>query len=209
MKEYTTYLFDLDGTLVDSLESLYFVFIESFKQMGIKCEKHEVQPFLRQALTKTYVEKGGDIKDIYTFAKWIDLYLITDETVKKNKIYSEVKSSLEVLINKGKTLGVVTSNDRNHAINVLKHVGLPIEYFKVIVGNKETSKHKPNPEPILKALELLDIKDKDSVVYVGDALDDMICANNSNISHILIDRNNEYLDYKEEKIKDLGGLINE
>ena len=77
--------------------------------------------------------------------------------------------------------------------------------FSLIVGNQETKRHKPFPDPILKALKLLDI-DKNKVCYVGDGLDDMRCATSAEVTPILLDRIGEYDDEKHIKIKSLNEL---
>ena len=82
------------------------------------------------------------------------------------------------------------------------------DFFKEIVGNKEAPIPKPNPQPILKALEMLNYQgDKKDVCYVGDSLNDCLAATNAGITPILLDRDNEYPDTKYLRIRSLNELL--
>ena len=129
------------------------------------------------------------------------------DVLKATKAYDEVKEVLKELHNRGKKLGIVTSNNKKHVGDVLDFLGIDRNYFQIIVGNQETKKHKPNPDPILKAMELLGIDDKSKVTYVGDGLDDMRSAKNAEVTPILVDRLNEYKDECDIIIDDLNGLL--
>ena len=75
----------------------------------------------------------------------------------------------------------------------------------MIIGNGDTKKHKPNPDPIYKALERLNIS-KAGVCYVGDALDDKNTAINAGIGAVLLDRQQEYLNETGDVIRSLDEL---
>ena len=103
----------------------------------------------------------------------------------------DIFSNLLRLKNEGATLGIVTSNNVKHVREVLHFLNFPQNLFDVIVGNQETTKHKPYPDPIYKALEVLNIS-KDGACYVGDGLDDKKAAINAGVGAVLLDRQNEY-----------------
>jgi pyrophosphatase PpaX len=63
---------------------------------------------------------------------------------------------------------------RGGALKGLRLVGLE-ESFEAIVGSDEVANPKPHPEPVLKALALLDAA-PDSAVYIGDSRHDMECG---------------------------------
>ena len=67
MKNYKIYLFDFDGCLVDTVESLEYVFIQSFADYGLTVQKEEVPQFTRQPLPVSYSEKGGDMNKYEEF----------------------------------------------------------------------------------------------------------------------------------------------
>ena len=78
------------------------------------------------------------------------------------------------LKDEGRKLGIVTAKRRQTV--ELAFARLPIEHlFEAVVGGDETERHKPDPEPLLLALERLDAQPEDAV-YVGDAPFDVKAA---------------------------------
>ena len=207
MKEFDTYLFDFDGTLVDSQESLTKVFEGAYGVVGVKVDPNYVLRLMRIPLFQGYEELNAPKGREKEFGDEIIRLLDDEEILKLTKTYLEVKEVLRELKENNKTLGIVTSNNKKHVKEVLKFVELDDNLFSVIVGNQETRKHKPYPDPILKALEILNIS-KDKVCYVGDGMDDMRCAINAGVTPVLVDRLNEYNDESLETINNLNGLVN-
>ena len=206
MKEFDTYLFDFDGTLVDSQDSLFLVFSGAFSKVGVSVTKDDVLKLMRCSLRTGYDEMGAPNDDISyeLYASEIVRLLDDPDVLKVTKTYSDTKEVLTSLKTKGKTLGIVTSNSRKHVLEVLHFIGLDKSFFSIIVGNGETKKHKPNPDPIYKGLELLGISSKERVCYVGDALDDVRTAVNAGVTPILVDRLDEYSGVTELEITDLN-----
>ena len=207
MEEFNVYFFDFDGTLVDSRDSLLAVFKRAYKSVGIEVGDEHILRLMRVQLQQGYRELGApeDEESVKVFADEIIRLLDVPEITELVKNYEDVKQALFVLKSMGKTLGIVTSNNQKHVRDVLRHLGIDENLFSVIVGNKETKLHKPNPDPILKALEILNISNE-GVCYVGDGLDDMACAVNANVYPILLDRLDEYGDSNHVVIKTLDEL---
>lgn len=208
MKDFDVYLFDFDGTLVDSHDSLKLVFDGAYSAVGVKVPEGYVLRLMRCSLQQGYKELNGpeDPEQFKIYASEIVRLLDVPEVLKLTKEYKETREVLTKLKNNGKLLGIVTSNSKKHVREVLHYIGLDENLFSVIVGNQETVKHKPNPDPILKGLELLGVS-KNQACYVGDALDDVTSANNAEVTPILIDRRNEYSLVCEYQIRDLTGLL--
>ena len=78
------------------------------------------------------------------------------------------------LRDEGRRLGIVTAKRRQTV--ELAFARLPIEHlFEVVVGGDETERHKPDPEPLLLALERLHARPEEAA-YVGDAPFDIKAA---------------------------------
>ena len=209
MKDYDLYLFDFDGTLVDSLKSLIDVFALSFRAIDIEIDPNNVQRYMRIPLEETYAEMNAPWERADEFEKAIRFYLNDIEVLKKTEIYPETKYFLEALLEKGKRFGIVTSNNEKHVLDVLNLFNIPSDWFCIFVDSDKVRETKPSPKPLLFALEELGYLDKkDKVVYVGDGMNDMVSANRSGIDAILIDRLNEYSDSEADyRVHDLFDII--
>lgn len=199
LNEFDIFLFDFDGTLFDTLESSIYVFEEAYKHIGIKVNHDEVLGYTREPIPNSYKRLVGSMVGYPSFIQDIDNLVHSQKVVDMTKIYSETAEILKFLKANKKIVGIVTSNSKKHVIDILNKFGLT-SYFDVIVGNKEAPNPKPSPEPILKALELLGEHNKEKVVYIGDALNDAIAATNAGVTPILLDRLNEFSEYKQYRI---------
>ena len=205
MKKFDVYLFDFDGTLVDSRDSLEMVFKGAYGAVGVEVDSDYIIRLMRIPLQQGYKELDGPMDRIDLFCSEIIRLLDDKEVLKKTKPYPDVLESLNRLHKEGKVLGIVTSNNARHVKDVLNFLGIDKDLFKIIVGNEETKRHKPYPDPVLKGLELLEEK-PDRVCYVGDGLDDMTSASIAGVAPVLLDRRNEYKDEPYITIKTLKEL---
>ena len=194
MKTIETYLFDFDGTLVDSHDSLVEVFHGAYASVGVDVPEGYVLRLMRIPLIQGYEELGAPMNQeaMNIFEKNIRALLDAEFVLKLTKTYEDVLPTLKKLKSKGKQLGIVTSNNVKHVKDVLRFLNFDEKMFDVIIGNDDTEKHKPNPEPIYKAMELLSLNDKSKICYVGDALDDKKAAINASVTPILLDREGIY-----------------
>ena len=209
INEFDIYLFDFDGTLVDTHESLHRVFSLAYASVGIKnITSEQVLRLMRIPLFQGYEELNGpkDEASIKLFGDEIIRLLDDEKVLALSKSYEDVLPTLITLKERGKKLGIVTSNNIKHVKDVLRFIGIEEEMFDVYIGNQQTKKHKPNPDPILKALELLGAT-HERVCYVGDAIDDMRCAVNARVGPILLDRDDSQSEAPYPRIKTLEGLL--
>ena len=198
MNKYSYYLFDFDGTLVDSLKANERVFVEAFASIGIKINPHDVLEYTRKPIPETYRELNANEEDWQKFADNI-LKLVNDEvTIKLTEIYDDTFDTLLDLRMQEASLSIVTSNNVKHVKDILKKFNMHEMFFDAYVGNKEAPIPKPNPQPLNVALKMLSYKgDLKDVVYVGDAMNDVLAAKAAGITPILLDRDDIFSDGKD------------
>ena len=93
--------------------------------------------------------------------------------------YPNAKQTIEYLKKQGCKIGIVTSKMKDVASYHLKLTNL-FEDVDVIIGYEDAENHKPHPDPILKALALLDAKKADTI-YIGDHENDIKAAKKAGI----------------------------
>lgn len=177
---YNCIIFDIDGTLLDTeiavLSSLQkLVFEELNKNLNFD--------ELRFALGipgEVTLNKLGITNILDCNEKW-NKYL--KEYFHHVKVFDDIKDTLTKLNEIGILTGIVTSKTKEEFLNDF----VPFElnnYFKFVVCADDTEKHKPNPDPILKFIELSGAN-KSKAIYIGDTKYDMDCAFGAGIDFAL------------------------
>lgn len=178
MNKFKYILFDLDGTLIDStpliIESFKYTFLNHFDEVK---KDEELYAYLGIPLRAPFETLYPDmVEDL------LDTYRSFNENKHDNYIgvFRGINGILEKLREKGIVLGVVTSKKRHLAMRGLRLFELD-KYMSIFVTPEDTEKHKPDGEPILKALEMAGIKDRNLALYVGDSTYDILCAKNAGV----------------------------
>ena len=208
MQEFKLYLFDFDGTLFDTLPSSKYVFLMAYKNIGISIKEEDVLAWTREPIPNSYARMGAPQELFDSFMKDIDKYVNSQKSVDLIEIYDDTYDTIIDLKMLEADLGIVTSNNVHHVRDVLKKFDMQSGFFNVLVGNQEAPNPKPSPEPILKALEMINFKgDKKDVCYVGDSFNDCLAAINAGVVPILLDRDGEYANSPYQTIKSLAELL--
>lgn len=201
--KYDLILYDLDGTLIDSVPAIMNSFKMAYTQVLGKCERSDED--LMSYIGKPLVE-SFKMHDEATAQKLFDTYLdincgmLRDDLV---EMFPNVMDGIIKLNSMGVNQGVVTSKKFESADITMKIKGL-YEFMTCNVFNEDTSIHKPEAQPLLCAAAKAGIKDMSRVLYVGDALADGLCAKNAGADFVLVDWS--MMD-KESIIEQCGGRI--
>jgi pyrophosphatase PpaX len=168
-------LFDLDGTLIDSIGLI----LGSMRYAFTKCDA--AAPSDEEWLTgvgtplRTMFERYA--QDDLAVDRFIAAY--REHQVANHdrcvRCYDDVPHVLAKLKVRGHPLAVVTSKTTSLAERGLALVGI-MQYFETIVGCDSCGRHKPHPEPVLTALERLGYEPSEAV-FVGDSVHDMEAGN--------------------------------
>ena len=164
-------LFDLDGTLLDTLELLLDSMRHAFAERDGRAPTTGewiagIGTPLRMQL-RPFAESDEEVEQIVTRYRGYQL-AHHDRLL---KCYDDVVATLDLLHSRGHPLGVVTSKMNDIMHRGLEHVGIG-HLMSVAVGCDSCTRHKPDPEPVLVALKELRYEPHEAV-YVGDSPHDM------------------------------------
>jgi phosphoglycolate phosphatase-like HAD superfamily hydrolase len=166
-------IFDIDGVLIDSHDAnvaWYRDFLAGYGYHGLSDEDLERGHYysLREAIAFLTRAPEATVAAIYEDA--CDLPGYPYDLVRLPDACAETLAALE----ETRLLGIVTSRLRFGIDNFFAFSGLE-PHFRVAVGYEDTTKHKPDAEPLLLACKRLGVA-PERALYVGDAQNDLLCA---------------------------------
>ncbi len=164
-------IFDLDGTLVDSVPDIHAAANALLRAMGYQPISYEilrsfvgngipklVERVMRASHMDITPERHADLT-----AQFIDLYAA--KPVAKSQLYSGVTDLLNTLKSRGYTLGICTNKDHALTMQVLEGMGIS-KVFDAVVGGDTMPVKKPDPAPLFEAMRQLGAT---QTLYVGDS----------------------------------------
>ena len=186
--KYSTYIFDLDGTLLDTLADLAAAVNYALRQHGMP--EHtidDVRRFVGNGVRKLMEraipdgEKNPDFEA--TFATFREYYM--HHSLDTTRPYPGIIETLEALKAKGCRLAVVSNKMMAATKELCQHFFA--ETIEVAIGENEAAgiRKKPAPDTVFEALRQLG-EEKDSAVYVGDSDVDLETASNSGLPCISV-----------------------
>lgn len=185
MNEYDLILYDLDGTLWDSIPVIMDSFHHAYEEVLGFCDRsdEDLMSYIGKPLDVTFL-----MHDEKTAKALLNAYLEYNHKLLENdaiKMFPGIIDSLNRIKEAGIRQGVVTSKQKVSAYVTLKLKGLD-QFFDVYVYKDNTDKHKPDPDPLIYAAGKTGITDMSRVIYVGDALPDALCAKNAGSGFALV-----------------------
>lgn len=182
MKGISAFLFDLDGTLLDSKKAIVNVIYCLCRKYGVDSTYEKVESqfssSFRQILQQFDTSRTDEIQADYF--KWM-----LKEEEKVSRLFPAIRESLYFLKHKGNKVALVTNKERLIVENNLDKLKLG-EFFDTVVTSCDVQNPKPSAEPLEKALETLQ-SHKHEAVMVGDSVFDVQAARNAQIPSAVID----------------------
>ena len=166
-------LFDLDGTLIDSgpiilasmqhavrtvldREIAYEELAATVGGQGLVAQMRELDPDRVDELVETYKEHNDPLHDTL-------------------EAFEELLAVLPRLKAEGRKLGIVTAKRHRTVALALDRFPELAEHFDVVIAHEDTDRHKPDPDPVLAAVERLGAEPSQAA-YVGDSPFDIQAA---------------------------------
>jgi len=167
-------VFDFDGTLVSSHETIYKTTLYALEKVGINQEIPEELFYRKIGLhfENIFQDFGFSVPN---FEEFIKIYKSNYFSyLSSSLVYDGVCEILALLNQKKIKTALLTTKGQDQAELLLNHFGLS-DYFTYVMGRRPGIAHKPSPEPLLKICEELSIEPNRSLI-VGDTEMDIICG---------------------------------
>ena len=178
MKEFETYVFDLDGTLLETLKDLaastnYALRTHNMPEHSIEDVRMFVGNGVKKLMERAIPNgiKNPQFEDVY--ATFRQHYL--EHNLDTTKPYEGIPELLAELKARGKKLAIV-SNKFYAATQELARHFFP-DTIEVAIGERENIKKKQAPDTVIEALRQLGAS-KETAVYIGDSDVDIMTAKN-------------------------------
>lgn len=175
-------LFDLDGTLLDSIELILNSARHAFRdRRGHVPGDAEWQALIGMPLEASFRRYATDDADVATLmAKYREYQLSHHDRLVK--CYDQVVETVDFIRAAGHPVAIVTSKTTTMTQRGLDVTGLGA-HFDTIIGCDTCERHKPDPQPVRIALERLRYDARDAV-FVGDSVYDMMAGNAAGVTTI-------------------------
>jgi len=174
-------LFDLDGTLIDSVPDLAFCVDEMMKALDLPVRGEAavrnwvgngVERLVERALTNDLNGKP----DAVLFAQALPIFkqLYSDNTSGRSFLYPGVKEGLEYVKTLGLRMGCVTNKAEQFTLPLLKDMGI-LDMFETVICGDTLPVKKPDPGPLFYAAGWVHCAPFDALM-IGDSISDVKAA---------------------------------
>lgn len=183
---FDTYIFDLDGTLLSTLEDLaastnYALRVNEMPERSLEDVRIFVGNGVKKLIERSVPEGQGNPLFAKVLADFRQHYM--EHSLDTTHPYPGIMEVLENLKARGKRIAVVSNKFYNATQALCEHFFGDL--VDVAIGEREDIKKKPSPDTVNEALRLLDAQ-RDKSVYIGDSDVDVMTAHNSGMPCISV-----------------------
>lgn len=171
MARYRAILFDLDGTLLDSVPVILNATERVFAEMQLPYDEVAVRRSIGIPLVVQAVKWAGDRAEEFR-ERYRPIYNAMQE--EQVRLFPNTREMLQTVRREGFLTGIVTSKGARGTQRALDKAGIS-SLFDTVVTADDVVLYKPHPAPILKALENLALEPREAL-YVGDSFFDAEAA---------------------------------
>lgn len=174
-------LFDLDGTLIDSIGLLLASVKHAFEGRTLAPTPEEWvagigTPLARQL--EPYAASSDDVDHLVSRYRGFQ----NEAHDRMTRVYDGVTETLEKLAANGHPMGIVTSKGNNMMLKSLRFTNIE-RFMKSMVGCDSCAVHKPDPFPVRLALSELGYEPTEAV-FIGDSPHDILAGNGAGVTTI-------------------------
>ncbi len=190
LSQYHTFVFDLDGTLVDSVPDLTLALNAALDQSCLpQVSASQVRSWVGNGSAKLveraaqFIQPDMPLFQISALHKQF-LQSYSGVLCKESQLYPGVESLLDTLKQQGKQLALLTNKPVQFLPELLQHLGID-HYFAMVLGGDSLPEKKPSPMPLQHILQQLSVPE-DSCLMVGDSRSDILCAQQAGVDCVAL-----------------------
>lgn len=210
MKRYNHFVFDIDGTLIDTESTGMLSLIQTIRElMGIEMSYDEALKYFGIPSSKVAPMLGYPEEERFA-ALWEERFVEMSYLMRP---FDGVGTALAAIKDAGRHIGCVTSRNRYEFSKDIHLAGL-VPYFDYIVCSEDSCRHKPHPDPMLayirKAGEGMGVEVMpEECLYLGDTVYDYRCGHDAGCDFALADWRNRGMQGipAEYRFTDAGGIL--
>ena len=182
MPAFELLIWDLDGTLTDSAPGIMNAIFYAVRKMGLSpLTRQEARTFIGPPLHDSFQQKfrlssGDTLMAVDAFREYY-----REKGLWENRLYPEVRETLQTLFERQTVLAVATAKPRVFAEKILSHFQIS-RYFRIIAGSLFDGSKTDKEELISDVLEGLSFSRKEAACMIGDRLHDYKGAKKAGIS---------------------------
>jgi pyrophosphatase PpaX len=209
MQGITTILFDIDGTVLDTSEFILQATEYALSSLGYPVpDRSVINKEVGIPFPQYYIDLCGSDEHI---DKLIEKHReFQHSNYNLSKLFPKAFDTLTGLKQKGYKLGAVTSRSNKTSHQTLVNAGI-FDLFDIVISFEDAKKLKPNPEPLLKALENLN-ELPEKAVMIGDSHLDVEAGKNAGTKTIRaaygFHKDNLHNPDPDFIVEDIGDLLN-
>ncbi len=177
---YKLFLFDFDGTLIDSdpmIEQVFHKLYLKYKPNEL-LTKDKLLSFSGPPIRETLAKEFPLVNQENIFNEFLALSSKYNAT--HVKAYPGVVEFLEYLKNKNVSTALITSKGRKPTMQLLDILGLKT-LLDLVITSDDVKNCKPNPEGVLFAMNYFKVLNKKDVIYIGDSEFDYLVSKNAGV----------------------------
>ena len=176
------FIWDLDGTLLDSYGVITSSAVDALKDYGIPTEPEELLRYMKNQSLTSYLRKAS-VKSGVPFEKLLDRY--TEITHGRDDRITLMSGAAETLrgLKEGGGANYVYTHRGNSAFTVLERLGVLGE-FDDLITNENGFAPKPSGDGIRELMRRYGLKPEESC-YIGDRPMDILCARDAGVTAVL------------------------
>jgi len=181
------FIFDLDGTLIDSVDAHVTTWVKAFKVVaGVTVDEEDIYPLIGMSGKDIVRKVLGEVSESeYVRIRWVkDRAFMKELREGRVTLFPGVNQALRMLRKGGYLIGMASSTPNRLLLHITDYLGIT-GFFDAVTGGDEVRRGKPDPEIFLRTMRKLGVAPEETVV-VGDTVYDACPAHRVGSMPVLV-----------------------